>query len=72
MVRIVLIFCAGLLSALSTSKNWEILVDIGEEAPPSTQPPGSIAELTNVIERCFQDGLSSLQILNHCNKAVLG
>src|ERR1700744_4642229 len=40
------------------------LVDIGEEAPPPTQSPGSIAELTNAIERCFQDGLTSLEILN--------
>jgi hypothetical protein len=48
------------------------LVDIGEEAPPPPKPPGSIAELANAIERCFQDGLTSLEILNHCCKAVLG
>jgi hypothetical protein len=48
------------------------LVDIGEEAPPWAQPPESIAELANAIERCFQDGLTSLEILNHCCKAVLG
>jgi hypothetical protein len=50
----------------------ETLVDIGEEAPPLAQPPESIAELANAIERCFQDGLTSLEILNHCCKAVLG
>jgi hypothetical protein len=50
----------------------DTLVDIGEEAPPPAQPPGSIAELTDAIERCFQDGLTSLEILNHCCKAVLG
>ena len=48
------------------------LVDIGEKAPPPAQPPGSIAELRNAIERCFQDGLTSLEILNLCCKAVLG
>jgi hypothetical protein len=48
------------------------LVDIGEEAPPPAQPPGSIAEFVNAIERCFQERLSSLEILNLCNKAVLG
>ena len=50
----------------------ETLVDIGEEAPPPAQPPASIVELANSIERCFQKGLTSLEILNVCNKAVLG
>lgn len=51
---------------------YDSMVDIGEEAQPPVQPPGSVAELTSAIERCFQDGLSSLEILNLFNKAVLG
>lgn len=51
---------------------YDSLVDIGEEAPPPPQPPASIAVLVNAIERCFQDGLTSLEILNQCCKAVLG
>src|ERR1700722_8607041 len=50
----------------------DTLVDIGEEAPPPAQPPESIAELANAIERCLQDGLTSLEIFNHCCRAVLG
>lgn len=50
----------------------ETLFDIGEEAPPPAKPPASIAELTEVIERCFRDGMTSLEILNHCCKAVVG
>jgi len=48
------------------------LVDIGEEAPPPEQPPASVAELANAIERCFHDGLTSLEILNYCCKVVVG
>ncbi len=48
------------------------LVDIGEEAPTPAKPPGSIAELANAIERCFQGGMTSLEILSLCDKAVLG
>jgi hypothetical protein len=48
------------------------LVDIGEEPSTPAQPPESINSLTNAIERCFQDRLTSLEILNVCCKAVLG
>jgi hypothetical protein len=34
---------------------YDTLVDIGEEARRPAQPLGSITELTNAIERCFQD-----------------
>jgi hypothetical protein len=50
----------------------DTLVEIGEEAPPPPQPPSSVQELVKSIERCFQDGLTQLEILNLCDKAVIG
>ncbi len=47
------------------------LVEINEEAPPPTPPPSSLQELSQAIEKCFRQGLSPLEVLNHCNKIVL-
>ena len=49
----------------------DTLVGIGEEAPAPVAPPGSLQELSQAIEKCFRQGLSPLEVLNHCNKTVL-
>jgi hypothetical protein len=49
----------------------DTLVGIGEENPPPAAPPGSLQELSQAIEKCFRQGLSPLEVLNHCNKTVL-
>ena len=49
----------------------ETMVSIGEEAPPPAAPPTSLQELGKAIENCFRQGLSPLEVLNHCNKTVL-
>jgi hypothetical protein len=51
---------------------YDKLVDIGEEAPPPIAPPTSLARLSLAIEDCFEQGFSPLEILNHCNRSVLG
>jgi hypothetical protein len=50
----------------------ETLADIGEEAPPLVAPPTSLAGLAKAIELCFDQGFSPVEVLNHCNKIVLG
>jgi hypothetical protein len=50
----------------------DTLVDIGEEAPPPPAPPTSLARLSQAIEDCFDEGLTPLEVLNHCSKVVLG
>ena len=47
------------------------LVDLGEETPPPSPAPSSLVELEKAIENCFRQGLSALELLNHCNKTVL-
>src|ERR1035438_1938094 len=47
------------------------LVDIGEETPAPAPAPTSLVELGRAIENCFRQGLSPLEVLNHCNKTVL-
>ena len=47
------------------------LVDIGEEEPPPAAPPTSVTKLEHAIEECLRQGLSPLEVLNHCNKTVL-
>jgi len=51
---------------------YETLVDIGEESAPPAPPPTSLARLSQAIEDCFDEGLTPLEILNQCNKVVLG
>jgi hypothetical protein len=50
----------------------DTFVDIGEEAPPPVAPPASLARLSGAIEECFERGFSPLEVLNHCNRSVLG
>ena len=47
------------------------MVDIAEEAPQPVPAATSIVELGKAIENCFRQGLSPLEVLNHCNKTVL-
>jgi hypothetical protein len=51
---------------------YETLVDIGEETPPPPAPPTSLGKLSRAIEDCFDEGLTPLEVLNHCNKVVIG
>jgi hypothetical protein len=51
---------------------YDTLVDIGEEAPPPAAPPTSLARLSQAIKDCFDEGLTPLEVLNHCNKIVMG
>jgi hypothetical protein len=51
---------------------YDTLVDIGEEAAPQVLPPTSLARLSQAIEDCFDEGLTPLEVLNQCNKVVLG
>ncbi len=48
------------------------LWELGETAPPPKPAPTGIQELHRVIEKCFEQGLTQLEILNECNKAVIG
>jgi hypothetical protein len=51
---------------------YDTLVDIGEEAPPPIAPPTSLDRLANAIEECLEHGLTPFEVLNQCNKIVLG
>jgi hypothetical protein len=51
---------------------YDTLIDIGEEAAPPVAPPTSLARLAKAIEDCFEQGFSPLEVLNHCNKVVIG
>jgi hypothetical protein len=51
---------------------YDTLVDIGEEAAPPAPPPTSLAGLEQAIELCFDQGFTPLEVLNRCNKIVLG
>jgi hypothetical protein len=51
---------------------YDSLVDIGEEAAPPIAPPTSLARLLQAIEDCFEQGFSPLEVLNYCNRSVLG
>jgi hypothetical protein len=51
---------------------YDRLVDIGEEAPSLAPPPTSLAGLEKAIELCFDQGFTPLEVLNRCNKIVLG
>ena len=48
---------------------YDTLVDIGEEA--AAPPPTSLAKLSQAIEDCFDEGLTPLEVLNHCSKVVI-
>src|ERR1035438_3811738 len=41
------------------------------KTPPPAAPPTSLVELAKAIEHCLHEGLSPLEVLNHCNKTVL-
>jgi hypothetical protein len=58
------------LLAHETSTIHDSLVDIGEEAPPPAAVPTSLVELSKVIENCLREGLSPLEVLNHCSKTA--
>jgi hypothetical protein len=58
------------LLADETSTIHDSLVDIGEEAPPAAAPT-SLVDLSKAIENCLRQGLSPLEVLNHCSKTVL-
>lgn len=51
---------------------YETLADIGEEAPLPEAPPTSLVGLSKAIEDCFEQGFSALEVLNYCNRSVLG
>jgi hypothetical protein len=50
---------------------YDMLVDIGEEAPPPIAPPTSLARLLQAIEDCFEQGFGPLEVLNYCNRSIL-
>jgi hypothetical protein len=48
------------------------LVGLGEASAPPAAPPKSLAKLSDAIEACFEEGLTPLEVVNHCNKVVMG
>jgi hypothetical protein len=49
---------------------YDNLVDICEEAAPP--PRTSLARLSQAIEDCFEQGFSPVEVLNYCNRSILG